>query len=607
MKSNERTFGMQIAKLVVPICRTALVFFWCFLLGNTAQAQGDWTWMKGLNGINQNGIYGVQGIAAPANTPGGRQYAAGCTDASGNLWFFGGQGYPASGSTIGFLNDLWKYNPSTNEWTWVKGDNAISQNGVYGTQGTSAAANKPGGRYYAEAWFDGAGNFWMFGGIGFPESGSTSGYLNDLWKYNPSTNEWTWVKGSKLINQSGTFGAKGTPAVGNTPGGLIATAGGVLPSGNFWLHGGNGYNGSGSSGYMNDLWTFDPISEQWTWVSGSNAPNKNGVYGTQGLPDAGNFPGGRDRTAGWSDASGNIWIFGGVGYPESGLTGNRLNDLWKYDASTNQWVWMKGSKAASQYAVYGTQGTPAPGNTPGAREGTATWYGSTGKLWLHGGAGFTASTTGRLSDLWCYDPSTNEWTWVKGPNTPNPSGAFGTQGTAAPGNYPGGREGAVAWLGASDELWLFGGVGRGVTASNGHLNDLWKYAQPEPPSAEIEASGNGYPIENRSNTPSTDNGTDFGAVPSGSGTATSTFSLGNGSTSVPLELTGAPLVTIAGLNAADFMVTAMPGTPIAPGGSTAFTVEFTPSASGYRWAIVIITHTDLPENPFVFMVSGFGL
>ena len=224
MKSNERTFGMQIAKLVVPICRTALVFFWCFLLGNTAQAQGDWTWMKGLNGINQNGIYGVQGIAAPANTPGGRQYAAGCTDASGNLWFFGGQGYPASGSTIGFLNDLWKYNPSTNEWTWVKG--------------------------------------------------------------------------SKLINQSGTFGAKGTPAVGNTPGGLIATAGGVLPSGNFWLHGGNGYNGSGSSGYMNDLWTFDPISEQWTWVSGSNAPNKNGVYGTQGLPDAGNFPGGRDRTAG---------------------------------------------------------------------------------------------------------------------------------------------------------------------------------------------------------------------------------------------------------------------------------------------------------------------
>ena len=31
-------------------------------------------------------------------------------DAAGNLWLFGGQGLCSSG-TVGYLNDLWKYEP----------------------------------------------------------------------------------------------------------------------------------------------------------------------------------------------------------------------------------------------------------------------------------------------------------------------------------------------------------------------------------------------------------------------------------------------------------------------------------------------------------------
>lgn len=123
----------------------------------------------------------------------------------------------------------------------------------------------------------------------------------------------------------------------------------------------------------------------------------------------------------------------------------------------------------------------------------------------------------------------------------------------------------------------------------------------------IEAGGNGNPIDNRSYTTSPANGTDFGNVNASGGTVSNTFSLGNSSNSTPLTLTGTPLVTVAGQNAADFTVTIPPVSPIAPGGNTPFTIEFNPGAPGYRWAIVIITHTDFPENPFVFMVSGIGL
>jgi hypothetical protein len=42
--------------------------------------------------------------------PGARFGAHSWTDASGNLWLFGGQGGDATGN-VGYLNDLWKYTP----------------------------------------------------------------------------------------------------------------------------------------------------------------------------------------------------------------------------------------------------------------------------------------------------------------------------------------------------------------------------------------------------------------------------------------------------------------------------------------------------------------
>jgi hypothetical protein len=67
----------------------------------------------------------------------------------------------------------------------------------------------------------------------------------------------------------------------------------VDPNGNFWLFGGIGIGANSNFGSLNELWKFTPYTGQWTWMSGSGLTNPNIVYGTLGVPAAGNNPGGR--------------------------------------------------------------------------------------------------------------------------------------------------------------------------------------------------------------------------------------------------------------------------------------------------------------------------
>jgi hypothetical protein len=66
--------------------------------------------MGGSQLVDQKGVYGTQGVAAPANIPGARWDAISWTDSSGNFWLFGGDAYDSAGNQ-GTLNDLWKFTP----------------------------------------------------------------------------------------------------------------------------------------------------------------------------------------------------------------------------------------------------------------------------------------------------------------------------------------------------------------------------------------------------------------------------------------------------------------------------------------------------------------
>ena len=452
-------------------------FFTVFLLyANFSFAQINsttpWIWMEGDNTINQKGIYGSQNVSNNNNKPGARNSSSTWTDPTGNLWLFGGFGH--SSTSQGYLNDLWKYCPATSEWIWMHGDNTAGKYGVYGTQGIASSTYKPGSSYQSVSWTDKDGNLWLFGGFGY--SSASMGLLNALWKYNTATNQWTWVKGDNTVNAAGSYGTKSVANINNFPGARHSSQTWVDAAGNLWLFGGNGYAGS-TEGILNDLWKYNIATNEWTWINGDNTINQPAVYGTKAVTSATNKPGARYVSTSWQDATGNVWMFGGYGYDET-FAGN-LNDMWKYNPSTNQWTWMQGNKTIDQKAVFGTQGVPSITNKPGSRYVSNSWADAAGELWMFGGYGFDQINSGYLNDLWKYNTTNNTWTWIKGDNNVDQRGVYGTQGLANTANKSGARTGAVSWADGIGNLWMFGGYGYDGTRS-GVLNDMWKLGNFQP-------------------------------------------------------------------------------------------------------------------------------
>jgi N-acetylneuraminic acid mutarotase len=378
------------------------------------------------------------------------------------------------------------------DWTWMGGSNTIGNTsgrpGVYGTLGVPAASNVPGGRYAASSWTDPSGNFWLFGGAGSDVNGNY-GRLNDLWEFDPTTGQWAWVSGSNIVNQPGVIGPQFVLAGTNSPGSREDAASWTDSSGHLWLFGGVGYNSTASQILLNDLWKFSPASGEWAWMGGSTSIacgefcGVPGVYGTLGTPSAGNVPGSRANATTWTDSSGNLWLFGGDGYDANGNQG-ALNDLWEFSPSSGQWTWISGADTINQSGIYCE--VCALTNFPGSRWGASGWTDSSGHLWLFGGWGKdSAGNWGDLNDLWEFNPSNGQWVWMGGSGTTifenaageySQPGVYGTLGTPAASNIPGGRDSAVNWTDGSGNLWLFGGQGVDSVGAGGPLNDLWEYS-----------------------------------------------------------------------------------------------------------------------------------
>jgi len=366
----------------------------------------QWTWMNGDATANQLSNYITKGIANPvdASGPGSREYSATWTDSSNNLWLFGGfVRINVAGSTA-YANDLWKYDTNLRQWTWMNGSNLVDQPGNYGNKGTATSTNVPGARWVGTYWTD-SGAFWLFGGIGF-DSASQKGNLSDLWKYDTTNNLWTWMSGPSTKDQLGIYGRKGVADAANFPG---ARSGAVSWSnnGSLWLFGGSGLDQNGL-GVFNDLWKYDTLTNQWTWMGGSNMIDQAGSYGSPGIPSLNNMPGSRRFGVSWKDNSGNFWLFGGQGYDYAGNFGE-LNDLWKFDGTN--WTWMSGSKIRDQAGEYGTTGNTDPAKfVPGSRDVAVSWYDSVNsQFWLFGGQGCDVYANiygciGYLNDLWQFQP-----------------------------------------------------------------------------------------------------------------------------------------------------------------------------------------------------------
>lgn len=435
------------------------------VLVSCGSAEPKWTWMGGSQSTALAGIYGTQGVPSAANNPGARGLGVSWTDPAGGFWLFGGT-YTGAGNN---LNDLWKY--AGGEWTWVSGSSAgDNQQSNFGTKGTASASNVPGARVEALSWSDSAGNLWLFGGTG----ADTLNYhwYNDLWRF--SGNEWTWISGSNEPDQPPVYGTRGVAAAGNVPGARYGAMGWVDAANNLWLFGGrdvNVFGNGGSSRDQNDLWKFD--GHNWTWVAGLNDPTtaQNGVYGTLGRADAANTPGARESASTWIDASGALWLFGGMGQDSAGTNGY-LNDLWRF--KDGGWTWMGGSKLAGDLGTFGTMGVADAANIPPARALALNWTDAAGNFWLFGGGGYDRSgADGGLNDLWRY--SAGQWTYMSGSQLAMQVPSYGPLGEASADSLPGGCVGSIQWLDMTGRLWAYCENENDQEGLITSANDLWVY------------------------------------------------------------------------------------------------------------------------------------
>lgn len=358
----------------------------------------QWVWMAGSNTSQKPANFGIKGVASATNTPGARSYPATWVGSDGNLWLMGGEyfdGYPYTG----FRNDLWKYDILTGLWTWVSGNQDKNAKGIYGTKGIPNSENFPSGRAQSAYWTDNDGGLWLMGGR---RVDSTTTLLNDVWRFDTKNNQWTWIGGSNLKNQNGTYGLKGVESADNMPGARYGAAFWQDNAGSIWLLGGTGY-GKTTFVSPNDFWKFNMSTRRWTWVGGE--PNSSGgSFGTKGVYTASNQPSGRTGGMTWTDKFGNLWLMGGQGSDRNSRFGF-LNDLWMYNKQSSQWVWLNGGDAINQVGTYNTLGTPSANGTPGGRSFAVNWVNTDGTLWLYGGLGFSKNyQTDRQGDIWAYKP-----------------------------------------------------------------------------------------------------------------------------------------------------------------------------------------------------------
>ncbi len=144
-----------------------------------------WTW---LGGRTETVSFYPDRVGKSGGWPGGRESFA-WTSLGDTLYLFG-SGIVNSISNVcqvfnyiitersgTLLNDLWAFNVSTGNWTWIAGSSTPSQPGIY----TGATAG-PGGRWGSTMWATATGYIYLFGGYGYGISAASGIFSYNHWQ-----------------------------------------------------------------------------------------------------------------------------------------------------------------------------------------------------------------------------------------------------------------------------------------------------------------------------------------------------------------------------------------------------------------------------------------
>lgn len=395
---------------------------------------GLWTWMKGDSASTTSGTYGTIGVPNINNTPPNKYQGAYCVDMNNMLWMYGGNG--GSG-----MSDLWKYDHSNNMWTWMKGPQTQGQPPIYGIKGIASPSNLPHSTFVSGMMVcDSSNNLWHFGN-----------FVNALWKYETSTNNWVWMHGDTVYNTPAVYGIKGVSSSNVVPGR-------VIESKSMW------YCKSSHHIYVYDnkqcMWRYNINTNQWAWMKGDST----GIYykyGTKGIEDSTIQPPptlpnmSSENHVIWQDKNDMLYLFD-----------QSKAIIWRYNPQTNNWMWLHGDTTASMLPILGQHCTrdlglkPCGGNIES--RGASAQFNGKDVFYLYSGLCWD-------NILWRFDLDSLEWIRVTGGGVP---AHFGIQTTPDPMNHPPAADGHCLWSDNNNNVWLFSTYPFGP-------NFLWRF-EPDP-------------------------------------------------------------------------------------------------------------------------------
>lgn len=208
--------------------------------------------------------------------------------------------------------------------------------------------------------------------------------------FNVATGMWTWVSGSKAVDQVGVYGQQRVPAIGNSPGARRGHSMSINTR-NQVIYVFGGY----TNNYMNDLWMFNVTTSWWTWLTGSSSGFQVGTYGTLGVGTADNVPGARHGHSMLMDTDNQaMYMMFGFGRDATGSGpggAGYMNDLWMFNVTTGWWTWLAGKSAVNPLGAY-ERGTGVVGNVPGGRFYHSMTMDTVHQIiYMSGGQGYGAS------------------------------------------------------------------------------------------------------------------------------------------------------------------------------------------------------------------------
>jgi hypothetical protein len=347
-------------------------------------------------------------------------------------------------------------------WTWLQGSAATkTTSAVYGAKGAFSTSYSPGSVEGAAAFMYNS-SFYMFGGQITYDANPTPIYSNAVWQYKIASKTWGWIAGystsAKTVPYAARYGSLNVPNVNNTPPARI------WPQ--RWAFDDSFYMFSGSAQYQSadlysDLWQFNVTTKIWTWIAGPSTLNVGPTY-----TGADAVPSGRCEHQGFIHYKNRtLYMFGGYGLDFQAIISN-LNDLWKFELSTQQWTFIRGSYYSDDPGTYGQLGVPSDSNDPAARTSPHFWFDENRlEAYMFGGLDYSYVR----NDFWKLNLVSSQWTWLGGNDTMNGNGSYGVMGQFSSSNYPPSRWRSMFWQESSYFL-MFGGQN-----SVENVNDLWIY------------------------------------------------------------------------------------------------------------------------------------